>query len=136
LRGVRRVRRAVLSGPVRPQKKRPDLKGSHPSPIYRVVSYRPGCPLKISASLVSELKQVSPASKRIARSSPRTVADESALATVGSYIAELRHAVRTEGPYGGVRPHLVEQIRREFVTGSFGGEADMDRALNALMKEL
>jgi hypothetical protein len=92
--------------------------------------------LKITASLVNELKQDQPVYRRIARSAQRTPLSESDLSSVSGYMAELRHAVRTEGPYGGVRPNVIEQIRRDFAAGTFGGEADMDRALNALLKEL
>jgi hypothetical protein len=58
------------------------------------------------------------------------------MASISGYVAELRHAVRTEGPYGGVRPEHLEQIRRDLAAGTFGGEVDTDRAVSALLREL
>ena len=73
---------------------------------------------------------------RFARPTPRNSASEAVLASISGYVAELRHSVRTENPFGGVRNDLIEQIRRDFAAGTFGGEADLDRAVDALIKEL
>jgi hypothetical protein len=90
--------------------------------------------LKITAVSPGDVKIEQPV--RLARASLRASADESVLSTISDYVGELRHTVRTEGPYGGVRPEVIDQIRRDFASGTFGGEADMDRALDALLREL
>lgn len=97
-----------------------------------MVSYRPGCPLKINASLIQDVKTLPPAWRRIAR--PALSADAGVQSTISDYLSELRHAARTEAPFGGVRHDVIAKIRQEW--GTFGGEADTERALDALMKEL
>lgn len=89
--------------------------------------------MKIPSVLTSELTQDLPVQRRYTRVAPL---GEPVQAALSDYVAELRHAVRTEGPYGGVRPDVISQLRREFSMGTFGGEADVDRAVNALLKEL
>lgn len=90
--------------------------------------------MKITAVSAGDVKIEQPS--RLARAPLRTPAGESVLSTITDYVTELRHNVRTEGPFGGVRPEVIDQIRRDFAAGTFGGEADVDRALDALLREL
>jgi hypothetical protein len=88
--------------------------------------------LKITASLIQDVKQIPPAYRRTAR--PALPADDAVQSTISDYLTELRHAARTEAPFGGVRSDVIAKLREEW--GTFGGEADTERALDALMKEL
>lgn len=88
--------------------------------------------MKITASLIQDVKPLPPSYRRTAR--PALPADEAVHSTISDYLSELRHAARTEAPFGGVRHDVIAKIRQEW--GTLGGEADTERALDALMKEL
>jgi hypothetical protein len=92
--------------------------------------------VKIMPQQVREIKQEIPVQRRVSRPAAPSRETAGVTTSLSSFATELRHAVRTEAPYGGVRPEVLEQVRRDLAAGTLGGDADMDRALNALLKEL
>lgn len=67
------------------------------------------------------------------RSSTRDSAD---LSGTGRVVSELRDTARSEGRYGGIRPDVVAGIKKEMSEGRFGGSADVEKAIDALLMEL
>lgn len=88
--------------------------------------------MKISAGYISELRLDQPVSRK---TTPRATAQPAVLVTVNETLSEMRHLTRTQPVYGEVRPDVVNQIRRELKAGTFGGAADVDRAVDALLRE-
>ncbi len=70
-----------------------------------------------------------PARSLPAAESPGTV---TTLGAPGRMIADLRGV----GRFGRFRPEMVAAIRAEIAAGTFGGPADMDRTVDALLGEL
>jgi hypothetical protein len=70
------------------------------------------------------------------RSSRAPVRDSTSLSGAGRYAGELRETARTEGRFGGIRPDVVAGIRKEMAEGRFGGAADVEKAIDALLMEL
>jgi hypothetical protein len=58
------------------------------------------------------------------------------LSGTGRMVSETRETARAEGRYGGIRPDVVAGIKKEMAEGRFGGSADVERAIDALLMEL
>ncbi len=58
------------------------------------------------------------------------------LSGTGRMVSETRETARAEGRYGGIRPDVVAGIKKEMAEGRFGGAADVERAIDALLMEL
>jgi len=70
------------------------------------------------------------------RGSRAPVRDSSTLSGAGRFAGEIRETARAEGRFGGIRPEVVAGIRKEMAEGRFGGAADVEKAIDALLMEL
>ena len=92
--------------------------------------------MKIGFSPSTQIPQETPAPRRAAGARETLAQDTVALSDISQSLTEMRHEIRTQGPYGPVRPELIAAIRQEMASGKFGGEDDLDRACNSLLKLL
>lgn len=70
------------------------------------------------------------------RGSRVPVRDSSSLSGAGRFAGDIRDTARAEGRFGGIRPDVVAGIRKEMSEGRFGGAADVEKAIDALLMEL
>ena len=86
-----------------------------------------------------ERTPITPADTSVSRSGPHPVpaavsARSGDVSSVSQVVQTLRAEARAAAP--GVRPDVIARIRQEMALGTFGGAADVERALNALLREL
>jgi len=68
--------------------------------------------------------------------SPAAPASGDRLSTVGTVVSELRSKAAEHGIEGDVRPDVVAEMKAEFKAGRLGSHADVERAIDALLREL
>jgi hypothetical protein len=106
-----------------------EVGGHRPEARVKITSNTSPIPLRSSAPVAAR-----PASaERALRTTPRDSAD---LSGTGRFTVELRETARSEGRYGGIRADVVAGIKQEMAEGRFGGAADVEKAIDALLMEL
>ena len=98
--------------------------------------------MRVSASTSTDVAENQQLYQRIPRPIlPTTESDASSAAlikmsSVSQFVSELRHTLNTEGLYGVVRTDVVEQIRHDMLSGQLGSDADIQRAVDSLLRSL
>jgi len=104
-----------------------------------VGGHRPEARVKINSSTSPILLRANsaPSARPMGNEPARAPSrDRSALSSSGALVGELRDTARAEGRFGGIRSDVVAGIKKEMAEGRFGGSADVEKAIDALLMEL
>lgn len=73
---------------------------------------------------------------RAAASRPAERSDVATFSREAQFVDDLRSEAASESRYGDVRPEVVAQLRDDIRTGALGSPEDLERTLDALLREL